>query len=587
MLGLGSVRRRSAVFAVFAVAVVTVVSGVAPVSPAGAQGAPPAQVLERDMRGEQAIQALGDRLGEVAALNDMTPTEFRDALLADSMLWVDRTGRLLFVDEFVAPDEAPIDHGSLDGATVPSETEIFGLHSRPGAQRVIVLDFNGHDARGTAWGNTAAQDTAPFNFEGDGATFSAAERAVIFSVWQRVAEDYAPFDVDVTTQDPGHGQNSTGHPIIRRDDTNDIQYGTRVVVTPSKPYNCSCGGVAYVGVYDATGTTHDYYQPAWVFTAGVGTGAKNIAEAASHEAGHNLGLSHDGTRRSGYYTGHGDWAPIMGVGYYEPITQWSRGEYSGASNKEDDFAVAQANGAPLAADDWPGTTPLGSALSGVIGTRTDVDSFSFSLSLGGRVQLTASPATVSPDLDIELSILNGSGATVARHDPPSDASSGSDTGAGLGADIDTTLPAGAYTVQVSGVGWGDPLSTGYSDYGSVGRYNLTLSLSDDGSVGDPVDQPPVASATASVTNGSLTVGFTGSAVDDGDITSWAWAFGDGTGSEVQNPTHTYAAAGTYTATLTVTDDAGQSDSATVVVTVKASKPGNGGGKPSKGGNRAP
>ena len=23
------------------------------------------------------------------------------------------------------------------------------------------------------------------------------------SVWQRVAEDFAPFDVDVTTQDPG------------------------------------------------------------------------------------------------------------------------------------------------------------------------------------------------------------------------------------------------------------------------------------------------------------------------------------------------------------------------------------------------
>ena len=46
-------------------------------------------------------------------------------------------------------------------------------------------------------------------------------------------------------------------------------------------------------------------------------------EAASHEAGHNLGLSHDGTRKTGYYAGHGDWAPIMGVGYYREVSQWS------------------------------------------------------------------------------------------------------------------------------------------------------------------------------------------------------------------------------------------------------------------------
>ena len=43
----------------------------------------------------------------------------------------------------------------------------------------------------------------------------------------------------------------------------------------------------------------------------------------------------------GYYTGHGvapvDWGPIMGVGYYSDVTQWSKGEYSGANNTEDDL----------------------------------------------------------------------------------------------------------------------------------------------------------------------------------------------------------------------------------------------------------
>ena len=30
-----------------------------------------------------------------------------------------------------------------------------------------------------------------------------------------------------------------------------------------------------------------------------------------------------------YYKGHGGWAPIMGVGYYKAVVQWSKGEYLG------------------------------------------------------------------------------------------------------------------------------------------------------------------------------------------------------------------------------------------------------------------
>ena len=48
---------------------------------------------------------------------------------------------------------------------------------------------------------------------------------------------------------------------------------------------------------------------------------KYVAEAISHEAGHNMGLHHDGTSTTGHYQGHGSgvtgWAPIMGVGGYQ------------------------------------------------------------------------------------------------------------------------------------------------------------------------------------------------------------------------------------------------------------------------------
>jgi hypothetical protein len=60
-----------------------------------------------------------------------------------------------------------------------------------------------------------------------------------------------------------------------------------------------------------------------------------------------LGLSHDGVAGgSSYYGGTTAsprlWAPIMGSSYYCAVTQWSRGEYNGASNLEDDIQVRQA-----------------------------------------------------------------------------------------------------------------------------------------------------------------------------------------------------------------------------------------------------
>ena len=45
---------------------------------------------------------------------------------------------------------------------------------------------------------------------GNAAAFDDAERTAIQTIWQSVAEDYAPFDVDVTTADPGAGGHHTG-----------------------------------------------------------------------------------------------------------------------------------------------------------------------------------------------------------------------------------------------------------------------------------------------------------------------------------------------------------------------------------------
>lgn len=460
----------------------------------------PAFVLDEDRRGEDAIRALGDRLPEVAAMNDLSPAAFRAQLRQHDELWVGRTGQLLFVDDHLAspgtaPESAPLADAPL--------AETFLLHSRPGADRVVFLDFDGHDSTGTAWDSSTSESIAePYSQDSDASTFNDDERATIQSIWKRVSEDFAPFDVDVTTEDPGAD-------AIRRSNTSDTTYGTRLVVTPTKTYDCSCGGVAYIGNYDNTGSYHDHYQPAWVFTSGVGNGAKNIAEAASHEVGHNLGLYHDDTSTKGYYSGHGDWAPIMGVGYYEPITQWSTNSYPDAQNPEDDFAVIRSNGAPLMTDDHGDTAGQATSLSGtavtldaLIHTASDTDAFVFS-SAAGTVSLEASPAPVSPNLDISLTLLDAQGTVVAQADPASSASTGSDSPVGLGAAISADVAGGTYTVVVDGVGFGDPLVDGYTDYGSVGRYTLSLSLT------TTVDTPPAptapSSVSASTNSGTVTI----------------------------------------------------------------------------------
>jgi hypothetical protein len=216
-----------------------------------------------------------------------------------------------------------------------------------------------------------------------------------------------------------------------------------------------------------------------VFPNGVGSGQKNIAEAAAHEAGHTLGLSHDGNAASAYYSGHGSWAPIMGVGYYKAITQWSKGEYAGANQTQDDLAVMQSNGARTVRDDYPDNTTQalnpGAPATGIISTRSDVDVFSITVSKQSTITVTATPAATSPNLDIALTP-HGFGGDVTVN--PRSGSTSADVATGMDALISATVPAGSYTVRVDGGGAAaaNSVDTGYSDYASLGAYTVSLTV---------------------------------------------------------------------------------------------------------------
>jgi alpha-tubulin suppressor-like RCC1 family protein len=445
--------------------------------------------------GRAAVVHLGDRLGRVAARYDESPARLRDSLLHDSTLHVDESDSLYYVDP--APSPRPNVAGLAPAVPPPLQFPVeqtFVLHSRPGSLRTIYLDFDGEFVTGEHWTNQldGVCYGDPYDFDGLPNSFSSGERAAIQNAWMRVAEDYAPFNVDVTTQYPGNDK------IDRASDT-DLAYGTRVLITNASTVcpnggtltsMCPgpCGGIAFRGAFDEDGLStpvsnnHADVQPAFVFTDGGNASfIKFVGEAASHETGHTLGLQHDGCSScpTEYYGGAPPWAPIMGGSYYQPVTQWSKGEYALANNGEDDFAVMTSHGLARG-DDHGDTTANATYLpfsdrtaAGLIDTRTDLDFFAFDVA-AGSVTVSVSPSTVSPNLDTKLTLYNSSGTVLQTANPATIfIPENPDVAANMDASLTRTLAAGRYYFSVDGTGLGTPAS-GYSDYASVGRYRVAV-----------------------------------------------------------------------------------------------------------------
>jgi PKD repeat protein len=484
---------------------------------------------------------------------------------------IDDEGGIFYVDPApIEPaaegEQAPAADGASPEPAASAAEDAFLLHSRPGAPNVVYLDFDGHTFSGTAWSSGTIQARA-YDLDGSPSTFNDAERNAIAEIWHRVAEDLSGFDIDVTTEEPASFGPYTGRVLI----TSKIDASGGAM-----PYN-SGGGVAYVGVWG--GSNYVYYSPALVYYDNLSRGTTYIAEASAHEFGHNLGLSHDGTSSVTYYGGHGSgetsWAPIMGNSYYNNVTQWSKGEYAGANNTQDDIAII-ASKLYWIGDDHGDTlndaTPLrvessGEILvsnpeldphniypenKGVIETADDQDLFYFSAA-AGQVDLSVTPAWDAfyrtskrgANLDIQASLLNADGAMLATSDTY--------------ATISASVPDGIYYLAVSGVGNGN-----YSEYASTGEYFISGSVTP----GDVVAMPPAANFNSVCT--SLICNFSDSSSDsDGSVMAWAWDFGDGDTSAAQSPSHTYASAGTYSVGLMVTDDDGLTASVSKSVTASA------------------
>jgi len=347
-----------------------------------------------------------------------------------------------------APDAGSGDSGgavaSLPEGTLPL------LSSRPGATAKLFLDFNGNFQ--ASWGGWSNVNTPAYDTDGNYGSFSAGEQSAIYEIWQRVAEDYAPFNIDVTTIDPGSQANMVVAQIAIGGNWSDW-------------YGSSAGGVAYVGGFYNSAPNVGY-----VFEDAMANGnAKYTAEAVSHESGHLFGLQHQAkwsgnTLVESYHSGTGDWAPIMGVGYYVTRSTWHNGPTSaGPTAYQDDLAIITnaSNGFGYAADDYGGTTGTASglpisgtsvSLTGLIGRANDVDVFSFTTG-GGTVDFNLAVDAFGPNLDSVLELWNSAGSVLTTVAP----------GASYGASLSYAVGAGTFYLVARGMG----------DYGDMGRYTIT------------------------------------------------------------------------------------------------------------------
>lgn len=364
-------------------------------------------------------------------------------------------------------------------------------HSKLGSTNIIYLDFDGGVVTGTRWNmGTVTQgdldpyltpiqltwNCKPFDRDSALATYNDAEQTAIVDIWRRVAEDYAPFDVDVTTEAPSSFTRTTAWALIT--DEKDVAGNN----TP----NLGVGGIASLDTFGRS--DYSFHSPAWVWAGDSGTPISHVAEATSHEVGHNLGLSHDSTNadRDGYYSGHAataaapSWGTIMGAPYERDLSQWSQGDYFDANNRlQNDLAII-ASKLPVKTDDHANTAVGATSLSlsgvtfsstGVIERTADVDAFSV-IFAGGRFQAQARPftavsGTVGGNLDLALTLKAADGTVLATADPV----------LGLDAELNLFVGTGTYTVLVEPAGKGSPFAptnpSGYTTYGVLGNYTLT------------------------------------------------------------------------------------------------------------------
>lgn len=350
--------------------------------------------------------------------------------------------------DFCNPQSEPLLTGvsldNLGASELLPAPPIF--NSFPTADATLLLDFDGHTEDHPFWGGVMDAPVANYT------------ESQMTKVSQVVAEFFRPWKINVTTDSIKYNSTAANRRI-------------RVVFT-------SGNVVASTGQAQAWSFADPDGASAVVEISGKNVNA--VAATAAHEAGHAFGLKHDGDAGNGtsfaYYQTV-DWAPIMGGTSDNIDYQWNRGDYQDANNPEDDMSILTEapNNLDYRDDEQGGDVQSAEAINftgeniisteGVIEYHTDVDAWKFK-SDGGNANIQVSSYGIYEVLEPGALLINTDNGSeyplIGNRNQVS---------------FNGNITAGNYILRVySGIYYSSVLE-GPTNYGSVGTYTISGSVS--------------------------------------------------------------------------------------------------------------
>jgi hypothetical protein len=375
-------------------------------------------------------------------------------------------------------------------AAIPS------LSSLPSAARTIFLDFDGDFQ--TTWNRTDSDQTytnvnaKPFNIDNTEG-ISNMEVAAIRKIWETVADDFAPFNVNVTTVAPASFANDVALRVVMAGDTTAMlrtssgatfNVSGDVFIADNSGASLDTSGYASIGSFNNAEPNVVYvfakYMSTWSMTDSEDHPRDLraiVATTVSHEAGHAFGLEHHGD----YDVGTSITTPIMGSNTQGDRSIWSSYMVDGTPHdniaelnavlgaRPDDYSSNYNSAAtfPLRYRPFFG---LSGSVNGVIGQNRDADLFRITINSTAMYNFSVNVPQFG-NLDAKLTLyrvirlpFGNYYLTVATSDPAISANS---PFRGLGTSFSRTLQPGTFAIQVGSHG----------GYGDVGGYTLAVKQS--------------------------------------------------------------------------------------------------------------
>ena len=392
---------------------------------------------------------------------------------------------------------APMAHRSPQAAAaIPDVASLQNLQSRPGSANVLFIDYWGGSLTNSVW-NANHTSNAPINYtaydtDGNPGSFSSSERYSMWLAWREAVEDFAPFNINLTTSRAVYNAAA-------------VSSRSQIIVTTTSSWYGNAGGVAYLNIFD---DNSNYYKVGWTWNLSDTSMGMTIA----HEAGHQMGLRHDGVGGLGYYSGHGVWGPIMGAPFGKPYVQWSKGEYPNANQNEDDIAKVSSK-LGLVADDagngYTNATTLSLPVNnrkGLLGYQ-DTDAYKFTLSSASSVQIEVVPLlgdegesrAANVALDVSLVKLNSSGGVIASVSMVSSSDTSPLSPLTNEFVYGGSIAPGTYGLRLTPSSPDTSWVTGFGGYGNAGEYRFTVTAT-------VLNAPDLVVQPVSVNNNLLTTG---------------------------------------------------------------------------------